>query len=174
GTTAILLGALIALNVNPGPQLLVDRPEVFWSIIISMYIGNLVLLILNLPLIPYIAKVLAVPRNFLIPFVLFFALIGAYIGQNNPTELYMMVGIGLLATVFRFTGFPLPPLVIGFILGGMLEDNFGRAISRAGGIQFIWERPLTLILLMVAVLLLVAPFLTDTLSRRRSARQQHR
>ena len=68
-----------------------DQPDIFWSVIISMYIGNVVLLILNLPLIPYIAKVLTVPRTFLIPFILFFTLMGAYIGQNNATELLFLV-----------------------------------------------------------------------------------
>jgi putative tricarboxylic transport membrane protein len=95
GTTAILLGALIALNVTPGPRLMTDTPEIFWAVIISMFIGNLVLLILNLPLIPYIAKILAIPRNFLIPFILFFTLMGAYIGQNNATELLILVGLGV-------------------------------------------------------------------------------
>ena len=90
GTTAILLGALIALNVSPGPRLMVDQPEIFWSVIISMYVGNVILLILNLPLIPYIAKVLTIPRNYLIPFILFFTLMGAYIGQNNATELLIL------------------------------------------------------------------------------------
>ena len=84
-TTAILLGALIALNVTPGPRLMVDEPQIFWAVIISMYIGNIVLLVLNLPLIPYIAKILTIPRNFLIPYILFFTLMGAYIGQNNAT-----------------------------------------------------------------------------------------
>ena len=167
GTTAILLGALIALNVNPGPMLMVDRPEIFWSIIVSMYIGNVVLLVLNLPLIPYIAKLLTVPRTYLIPFVLFFALMGAYIGQNNPTELMMMIGIGVMATIFRFTGFPLPPLVIGFILGGMLEDNLGRAISKAGGVNFMWERPMTLGLLVLAMILLIMPLILDYRARKK-------
>ncbi len=161
GTTAILLGALIALNVDPGPRLMEDRPEIFWAVILSMYFGNLVLLILNLPLIPYIARLLSVPRNYLVPFVLFFALIGSYIGQNNATELLIMVGIGLMATAFRFTDYPLPPLIIGFILGGLLEDNLGRAIQKSGGLQFLWERPMTLALLILAVLLLVLPALRD-------------
>ena len=65
GTTAILLGALIALNVTPGPRLMIDEPQIFWAVIISMYIGNIVLLVLNLPLIPYIAKILTIPRNYL-------------------------------------------------------------------------------------------------------------
>ena len=71
---------------------MVDEPQIFWAVIISMYLGNVVLLILNLPLIPYIAKVLAVPRTYLIPFILFFTLMGAYIGQNNETELLLLVG----------------------------------------------------------------------------------
>jgi putative tricarboxylic transport membrane protein len=118
GTTAILLGALIALNVQPGPRLMIDNPSIFWAVIISMYIGNVVLLILNLPLIPYIAKLLTIPRNYLIPFILFFTMIGAYIGQNNATELLILVGLGVFATVLRFADYPLAPLLIGFILGG--------------------------------------------------------
>ena len=167
GTTAVLLGALVALNVSPGPSLLQERPEIFWSVIISMYIGNLVLLALNLPLIPYIARLLLVPRNYLVPLVLFFALMGAYIGQNNPTELLIMTGCGVVATVLRFTGYPLPPLVIGFILGGMMEDNVGRAIRKTGSMEFLWERPMTLALLIGALLLLTAPYWLDRDQKRR-------
>lgn len=159
GTTAILLGALIALNVNPGPRLMIDNPSVFWSVIISMYIGNVVLLILNLPLIPYIAKILAIPRNYLIPFILFFSMIGAYIGQNNPTELLILVGLGVVATVMRFAEYPLPPLLIGFILGGMLENNFARSINLTDGISFIYERPMCLGLFTLGILIILAPSL---------------
>ncbi|EEE44070.1 tripartite tricarboxylate transporter permease [Roseibium alexandrii] len=157
GTTAILLGALIALNVSPGPRLMVDQPEIFWAVIISMYLGNVILLILNLPLIPYIAKILAVPRNFLIPFILFFTLMGAYIGQNNSTELLILVGFGICATVLRFADYPLAPLLIGFILGRMLEDNFSRSMQLYDGIGFIFARPMTMGLLILAVILVVLP-----------------
>lgn len=157
GTTAILLGALVALNVDPGPRLMIDRPEIFWSVIISMYVGNLILLVLNLPLIPYIAKLLAVPRNYLIPFILFFAMSGVYIGQNNATELLLLIGIGVFATIMRFADYPLAPLLIGFILGQMMEDNFGRAMRNADGLNFIWERPMTLALLMLAAVLVLLP-----------------
>jgi putative tricarboxylic transport membrane protein len=157
GTTAILLGALIALNVTPGPRLMIDTPEIFWAVIISMFIGNLVLLILNLPLIPYIAKILAIPRNYLIPFILFFTLMGAYIGQNNATELLMLVGLGVMATIFRFADYPLAPLLIGFILGTMLEDNFSRSMQLYRGLDFIIERPMTLALLVLAILLVLLP-----------------
>ena len=169
GTTAILLGALIALNVTPGPRLMIDSPDIFWSVIISMYIGNLVLLILNLPLIPYIAKVLLVPRTFLIPFILFFTLMGAYIGQNNATELLILVGFGICATILRFADYPLAPLLIGFILGSMLEDNFSRSMQLEGGIGFILERPMTMGLLVVAALLVILP---SYRARRARLRQQ--
>lgn len=157
GTTAILLGALIALNVTPGPRLMVDQPEIFWGVIISMYIGNLVLLILNLPLIPYIAKILTVPRNYLIPFILFFTLMGVYIGQNNATELLILVALGIIATILRFADYPLAPLLIGFILGPMLENNFARSVQLYDGIGFIWQRPMTISLLILALVLVVLP-----------------
>ena len=157
GTTAILLGALIALNVTPGPRLMVDSPEIFWAVIISMYIGNVVLLILNLPLIPYIAKILAIPRNYLIPFILFFTLMGAYIGQNNATELLMLVGFGVVATILRFADYPLAPLLIGFILGRLMEDNFSRSMQLYDGPSFLWERPMTLGLLVLAAVLIFLP-----------------
>ena len=157
GTTAILLGALIALNVTPGPRLMVDAPEIFWAVILSMYLGNVILLILNLPLIPYIAKVLAVPRPYLIPFILFFTLMGAYIGQNNMTELLILVGLGVFATALRLANYPLAPLLIGFILGPMIENNFARAIQLYDGPGFILERPMTLGLLGIAALLIVLP-----------------
>ena len=157
GTTAILLGALIALNVSPGPRLMIDEPSIFWAVIISMYLGNVILLILNLPLIPYIAKVLAVPRNYLIPFILFFTLMGAYIGQNNETELLLLVGMGVAATILRFADYPLAPLLIGFILGRMLEDNFARSMQLYDGFGFVLERPMTMGLLAVAALLIFLP-----------------
>ena len=165
GTTAILLGALIALNVSPGPRLMEDNPDIFWSVIISMYIGNLILLILNLPLIPYIAKILTVPRSYLIPFILFFTLMGSYIGQNNPTELLILVVLGVVATFLRFASFPLAPLLIGFILGPMLEDNFSRATQIYDGISFIWERPMTTILLIISILMIFIPIIKSKIKK---------
>jgi putative tricarboxylic transport membrane protein len=169
GTTAILLGALIALNVSPGPRLMIDEPQIFWAVIMSMFIGNLVLLVLNLPLIPYIAKVLSIPRNYLIPFILFFTLMGAYIGQNNATELLILVGFGVCATALKFADYPLAPLLIGFILGGMLENNFARSMQLYDGISFIWERPMTLGLLIIAALLIVLPSFRARRARLRAA-----
>jgi putative tricarboxylic transport membrane protein len=167
GTTAILLGALLALNVTPGPRLMVDQPEIFWSVIISMYIGNLVLLILNLPLIPYIAKILTVPRSYLIPFILFFTLMGVYIGQNNAAELLILIGLGVLATIFKFANYPLAPLLIGFILGPMLENNFSRSVQLFDGISFLWERPMTGGLLVIALALILLPTIRHWLETRK-------
>ena len=167
GTTAILLGALIALNVQPGPRLMVDNPEIFWGVIISMYLGNIVLLILNLPLIPYIAKLLTIPRIYLIPFILFFTLMGSYIGQNNETELLLLIFLGFSATILKFANYPLPPLLIGFILGSMLENNFARAMNIYDGFGFIWERPMTAILLLLSVLLIFLPAIRSRLALRR-------
>ncbi len=157
GTTAILLGALIALNVSPGPRLMIDNPSVFWSVIISMYIGNIVLLVLNLPLIPYIARLLTIPRNYLIPFILFFTMVGSYIGQNNSTELLILVCLGVFATILRFADYPLAPLLIGFILGGMMENNFARAVMLTDGVSFMYERPMTLGLIILGLLLIFLP-----------------
>ena len=168
GTTAILLGALLALNVTPGPRLMTDTPEVFWAVIISMYLGNLVLLILNLPLIPYIAKILTIPRTFLIPFILFFTLMGSYLGQNNSTELLILVGFGVVATILRFADYPLAPLLIGFILGTMLENNFARAMQLYRGFDFILERPMTLGLLVLALILVVLPSYRGYRARKRA------
>ncbi|MDR9428615.1 MAG: tripartite tricarboxylate transporter permease [Salibaculum sp.] len=168
GTTAILLGALIALNVTPGPRLMTDTPEIFWAVIISMFIGNVVLLILNLPLIPYIAKILSIPRNYLIPFILFFTLMGAYIGQNNATELLMLVGLGVMAMIFRFADYPLAPLLIGFILGRMLEDNFARSMQLYRGPEFILERPMTLGLMVLALILVLLPSYRARRARKRA------
>ena len=97
------------------------------------------------------------PRNFLIPFILFFTLMGAYIGQNNATELLILVGFGICATILRFADYPLAPLLIGFILGPLLENNFSRAMQLYDGVSFIWERPITLALLALAVILVVLP-----------------
>ncbi len=171
GTTAILLGALLALNVTPGPRLMVDQPEIFWSVIISMYIGNLVLLVLNLPLIPYIAKILTVPRSYLIPFIMFFTLMGVYIGQNNAAELLILIGLGTMATVFRFAGYPLAPLLIGFILGPMMENNFSRSVQLFDGVSFLWERPMTGALLALAVFLVILPTLKQSIAARRERRR---
>jgi putative tricarboxylic transport membrane protein len=164
GTTAIMLGALIGYGIQPGPRLYIDQPDVFWSVIVSMWLGNIILLVLNLPLIPYIARVLAIPARFLLPLILFFSLIGVYFVSFNTFDIQLMVLFGLAATVFRLLNFPMAPMILGFILGGMMEENLRRALLISNDSwSFLWERPLTLSILVIAALCLVAPFLTTAI-----------
>ncbi len=160
GTTAIMLGALIGYGIQPGPRLYIDQPDVFWSVIVSMWIGNIVLLILNLPLIPYIAKILAIPARFLLPLILFFSLIGVYFVSFNTFDIQLMVLFGFVAVVLRFLDFPMAPMILGFILGGMMEENLRRALLiNNDSWSFLWERPLTLTILLIAAACLFAPTL---------------
>jgi putative tricarboxylic transport membrane protein len=158
GTTAVILGALISYGVQPGPRLYVERPEVFWSVIISMYVGNIILLILNLPLIPYIARLLAVPRQLLIPMILFFSMVGVYLVSFNTFDIFMMVFIAGVALMLRLLGFPMAPMLLGFILGAMMEDNLRRALVISdGSFSFLWQRPITLVILIITILTLLNP-----------------
>jgi len=167
GTTAILLGALIAYGVQPGPLLYVNEPDIFWAVIVSMWIGNLVLLVLNLPLIPYIAKVLRVPSRFLLPLILFFSLIGVYLVSFNTFDIHLMVLFAAAAVVMRLLDFPMAPMILGFILGGMIEENLARALLiYDNSFSFLWQRPLTLGILVLAAAVLVAPWAAQLRKRR--------
>ncbi|MFW7524236.1 tripartite tricarboxylate transporter permease [Vibrio ostreicida] len=158
GTTAIMLGALIAYGIQPGPRLFVDHPDVFWSVIISMYFGNIVLVILNLPLIPYISKLLAVPRTVLLPMILFFSITGVYLVSFNTMDVFIMLLIAIGAIALRLAHFPLAPLLLGFILGGLMEENLRRALMLSDGeLSFLWARPITLVFSVLAMLVLMSP-----------------
>ena len=162
GTTAIMLGALIAAGIQPGPRLFVDNPDVFWSVIISMYFGNIVLLVLNLPLIPYISRLLMIPRPILIPLILFFSITGVYLVSFNTFDIHMMVGITVAAIFLKLLNFPMAPMLLGYILGGMMEDNLSRSLTiYDGSLSFLWERPLTLGIITVAVLVMLVPMLAQ-------------
>lgn len=161
-TTAIMLGALLSYGVQPGPRLYIDHPAVFWSVIISMYLGNIILLVLNLPLIPYIAKLLDIPRQFLTPVILFLSLIGVYLVSFNTVDLVMMVIIGVFAVGFRVLNFPLAPLLLGFILGGMLEENLRRALLiYDGSLAFLWQRPITATIMIITIATLLIPVMSS-------------
>ncbi len=158
GTTAIMLGALIAYGIQPGPRLFVDNPDVFWSVIISMYFGNIVLLMLNLPLIPYISRLLAIPSQILVPLVLYFSIIGVYLVSFNAMDINIMVIITVLAIGLRLLGFSMAPMLLGFILGSIMEDNLSRALAiYDGSYSFLWERSLTRGIIITAVLVLLTP-----------------
>ncbi|AJD54008.1 MULTISPECIES: tripartite tricarboxylate transporter permease [Thalassospira] len=163
GTTAVMMGALISYGVQPGPRLFVEQPDVFWSVIISMYIGNIVLLVLNLPLIPYISRLLALPQQLLVPFVLFFSLIGVYLVTFNTMDIHMMVLAAAIAIGLRLLNYPMAPMLLGFILGEMMEENLRRALMISdGSISFLWERPITLVILLISIAFLLAPLVGNT------------
>jgi putative tricarboxylic transport membrane protein len=166
-TTAIMLGALLSYGVQPGPRLYIDHPAVFWSVIISMYLGNIILLVLNLPLIPYISKLLAIPRQFLTPIILFLSLIGVYLVSFNTVDLFMMVIIGAIAVVFRVLNFPLAPLLLGFILGGMMEENLRRALLISdGSLSFLWQRPITATIIVITIATVLIPVVSSVRGRK--------
>ena len=166
GTTAVLLGALVAYGIQPGPRLFLDQPEIFWSVIISMYVGNMFLLFLNLPLIPYLAQILTIPKAFLIPIIIFFSLMGVYLVSFNTFDIQLLVIIALCAVCLRVFSFPMAPLLLGFILGGILEDNLRRALALADGQwSFLLERPITLILIFLTSAVLLSPILSKLIRR---------
>ncbi|MFS1516529.1 tripartite tricarboxylate transporter permease [Bacillus sp. SCS-151] len=160
GTTAVLLGALMVVGVQPGPLMLQDHPDVFWGVIASMYIGNIFLLVLNLPLIPFIAKILYIPKQMLIALIIVFCLIGVYGVSFNTFDLYLLIAFGVLGYMMRLYSFPAPPFILAFILGGMMEQYFSQALTISNGhySTFI-ESPITIILLSLSLLSLCIPFI---------------
>jgi len=169
GTTAVMLGALIAYGIEPGPRMFTESPEVFWGVIMSMYLGNIFLLILNLPLIPYFARLLAIPRNLMVPMILFFSLMGVYLVTFNDFDILMMVFFCLAAMALRLMNFPMAPLLLGFILGGLMEDNLRRALMIYDeSISFMWERPLTLGINLATLFILFFPMLRSFITSRRN------
>ncbi|WP_421715546.1 tripartite tricarboxylate transporter permease [Arcobacter arenosus] len=172
GTTAVILGALISYGIQPGPTMYVDNPAIFWSVIISMYIGNIVLLILNLPLIPYIAKLLTMPRQLLLPLIIFFSLVGVYLVTFNNFDIYMMTLFAVVALFLRIIDFPMAPMILGFILGGMMEDNLRRALTISdGSFSFLWERPITLSILVLTIIILFMPVISELLAKMRNKKE---
>ena len=168
GTTAVMLGALIAYGIEPGPRMFVERPEVFWAVIMSMYLGNVFLLILNLPLIPYFARLLAVPKNILIPGILFFSIIGVYLITFNTFDIKAMILISVVALVLRLFDYPMAPLLLGFILGGLMEDNLRRSLMiYDGSLSFLWARPITAIINLITIGFLASPVVQWWMARRR-------
>jgi len=162
GTTAVLLGALLVMGIQPGPLLIDNQPDLFWGVIVSMYVGNLFLLILNLPLIPYIAKILLIPRPMLISLVIVFCMIGVYALSFNTFDLYLLLIFGVIGYFLKVFNFPPAPFILSFILGGMLEQNMRQAMTISNGSLSIFiERPVSLVLLIVTILALILPPLVN-------------
>jgi len=152
---AVMAGAMTIQGVIPGPQVMVEHATLFWGMIASMWIGNLMLVVLNLPLVGLWVKLLQVPYRLLFPAIVFFCAIGIYSINNRALDVYLAVGIGLLGYLMVKLGFEGTPLVLGFILGPMMEENFKRAMLLSGGdaLTFV-QRPISAGLLLAAALAL--------------------
>ncbi len=158
GSTAVLLGALLVMGVTPGPMMLQDRPEIFWGVIASMYLGNIFLLVLNLPLIPLLAKILDLPRPLLLSCIILFCLIGVYAVKFSAFDLYVLLAFGGIGLAMRLNGFPMAPMILALILGALLEENMRRALQISGGdwLTFV-NKPISASLLAIAIVSLAAP-----------------
>jgi putative tricarboxylic transport membrane protein len=151
-----MIGAMIIVGIQPGPNVMTTKPELFWGVVASMWIGNLMLVIINLPLVGIWVKLLTVPYRFLYPAILLFCCIGAYSIQNSTFHLMLLVGSGLLGYVFMKLGCEPAPFLLGMVLGPQMEEYFRRAMRVAGGDPSVFiERPLSAALLGIAVLLLL-------------------
>jgi putative tricarboxylic transport membrane protein len=164
GTTAVLLGALMLYNITPGPMMFTERPEVAGGLIASLYIGNIVLLMLNLPLAGVFARVLTIPRWVLVPAIAILAFVGVYQLHSDLFAIYLMLVIGVFGYLLRKLGFSLAPVILGYVLGGLMEQNLRRALSISGGdVGILWQSGISLGLWVAAVLLLVLPWLVPKL-----------
>lgn len=153
---ALMVGAMTIHNIQPGPQVMTSNPALFWGLIASMWIGNLMLIILNLPLIGVWVKMLSIPYRHLYPAILVFCCIGVYTVNNNNFDVYMTAIFGIIGYLFFKLGCEAPPLLLGFVLGPMMEENFRRALLLArGDYTTFLTRPLSLGLLIAAVALVV-------------------
>jgi TctA family transporter len=170
---ALMVGAMTIKGIQPGPQVMQSNPELFWGLIASMWVGNLMLVILNLPLIGMWIKLLTVPYRLLYPAILVFCCIGLYTLNNNNFDVYMAVIFGLLGYVFYKLKCEPAPLLLGFILGPMMEENLRRALllSRGDWSTFI-SRPLSAALLIAAVLMIVVVSLPSIKRGREKAFQE--
>jgi TctA family transporter len=152
---ALMIGALLIQGLQPGPNILAQQPTLFWGLVTSMWIGNLMLLVLNLPLIGIWIRLLTVPYYFLFPAIIVFSAIGVYTVNNSVVDLYSLAVFGMLGYLVYKIGCEPAPLLLGFILGPMLEEQLRRAmiVSRGDPMIFV-ERPISAGLLVLSVILL--------------------
>jgi putative tricarboxylic transport membrane protein len=161
GVMALMLGALTIQGIQPGPEVMTQRPELFWGLIASMWIGNLMLVVLNLPLIGLWVKLLTVPYRLLFPAIMAFSAIGIYSVNNSSFEIYLTALFGVLGFVWSKLGFPAAPLLLGFVLGPMMEENLRRAMLMAKGDPSVFvTRPISLAFIIITIgvlIIMVAP-----------------
>jgi putative tricarboxylic transport membrane protein len=159
---AILLGALLIHGVQPGPLLMNNAPDVFWGTIVSMYIGNGMLLVLNLPLIPLWVMVLRVPYFLLYPLIVLFCLLGSYTMDNNATDVVMMLVFGVVGYLMKKFNYEGAPMILGMVLGRILEVNLRESlILSRGKLSIFVSRPISLAFILLAAFLLIFPIITQ-------------
>jgi putative tricarboxylic transport membrane protein len=157
-STAILLSALILWGIKPGPLMMQQSPDVFWGLVASMYVGNIVLLIMNLPLVGVFAQILRVPLWILHPAILGVAIAGAYGVSGNMFDVGMLVGFGLLGYAMNKLGYPTAPLILGFVLGDAMERAVRQSLTMSNGDpSILWDRPISAVLLILAAMILLSP-----------------
>ena len=167
-TTAILLGAFQNYGIQPGPQLFTTSSSLVWALIASLYIGNVMLLVLNLPLVGLWVKLLKIPKPYLYAGILIFATVGVYGMRQSAFDLFLLYAIGVLGVVMRRFDFPTAPVIVGMILGPLAEAQLRNALSIGEGSPLVFvQRPVSLILMVVVVAVLVLPRLAKKWSERR-------
>jgi putative tricarboxylic transport membrane protein len=158
GTTAILLAALVLWGFKPGPLFIPENPGLFWGLVASMYIGNVMLLVLNLPLVPVFAQVLRLPVHVLYPLILGISIIGVYAVSSSLFDLVLLVAFGLLGYVMRKADFPAAPLILGVVLGAPLERSLRQSLMMSDGdLGILVSRPISATMLALALLVLLVP-----------------
>ncbi|MGE3290637.1 MAG: tripartite tricarboxylate transporter permease [Geminicoccaceae bacterium] len=170
---ALMIGAMIIQGITPGPNVVSDEPELFWGMIVSMWVGNLLLVLLNLPLIGMWVRMLTIPYHLLFPAIVAFCCIGVYSVNNNAFDVYAMALFGVLGYVLIKLDFEPAPLLLGFVLGPMLEENLRRAMIIArGDATVFFTHPLSLALLLISAALLVVVLLPNIRAKREEAFQE--
>jgi putative tricarboxylic transport membrane protein len=171
GTTAVLLGALLGMNVTPGPLLIAQRPEVFWGLAASMYVGNVLLLVLNLPLVGLFVRVLTIPRWLLLPGIAALSFVAVYAVNQSAFDLVLMTVFGVAGYLMRKLGIPLAPVILGLVLGPLMEKNLRRALALSGGDwSVLVSSPVAVALWILAAASLLLPPLLARLPLARRAR----
>ncbi len=171
-TTAVLLGAFQNYGINPGPQLFDSAQVLVWALIASLYIGNVMLLVLNLPMVGMWVKLLRVPKPQLYAGILIFATVGAYGMRQSTFDLFLLFGMGLLGVLMRRFDFPTAPVVVGMILGPLAEAQMRNAVAIGeGSFSIFVQRPMSLTLVIIVLLVLIVPRLLQYWAARRAACQ---
>jgi putative tricarboxylic transport membrane protein len=170
GTTAIILGALIMFGVRPGPELFEKNSELVWTVIASMYIGNVILLVMNLPLAGLFAQLLRVPYSWLYPPILALCVAGVYSQANSIEDVWMLIGFGALGWAMMRYDWPAAPMILGLVLGTIFENALRQSMTLShGSVAIFFTRPISAVLLACAAAAVLAPFIYKLATARRTA-----